>query len=132
MRPQVDSFGDARQRLAPDEMSMPAGKIAFGLVRKPPPQKLGDYETEHPIAEEFEALVAALAEFPTPTATLGDECAGMGQGLFEQLAAGELVADNLWQVRRGHVSSRRETAGCSGSRTAIARTSTRTRRSRKR
>src|SRR5205809_1115451 len=83
---------NARQRLAPGEMSMPTGKIALGLVRKPPPQKLGDYETEHTIAEEFEALVAALAEFQTPTATLGDECTGMGQRLFEQLAAGELIA----------------------------------------
>ena len=81
MRTQLDRFGDARQRLTPHEMGMPAGKIALGLVRKPPPQKLGDYETEHPIAEEFEALVVALAEFPTPTVTLGDECTGMGEGL---------------------------------------------------
>ena len=72
MRPQVDSFGDARHRLAPDEMSMPAGKIALGIVFKSPPQEVGNYKTEDAVAKEFETLVAAPDKLSTPTAAFGD------------------------------------------------------------
>jgi hypothetical protein len=82
MRTQLDHFGDARQRLTPHEMGMPAGKIALGLVFKPPPQKVGDNETEDAVAEEFETLVATLDELSAPVAAaLGGERARMGEGL---------------------------------------------------
>src|SRR5262252_8500098 len=134
MRTQLDSLGNSGQRFAPHEMSMPAGKIALGLGFKPPPQKVGDDQTEDPVAEEFEALVAAFEELAMLPAALGNERAGMGQGLSKQLATGELVTDDFRQILRGHVNSHRETGGYSGSQTAIsiAPRSASTRRSRKR
>jgi len=122
---------------------MPACKIALGLACEPSPQMVGNDETEYAIAEEFETLVTALDGRPTPMATtFGDERARMGQCLFEELAAGELVTDDMRErLRRQNpslptacVSSRRGTAGYSESRTAISRTPTAapTRRSKKR
>jgi len=61
---------------------MPAGKIALGLVFKPPPYKVGNDETEDAVDEELETLVTALDELSAPVAaTLGGERAGMGEGL---------------------------------------------------
>src|SRR4029077_14133942 len=116
MPTQLDRFGDARQRLAPHEMGMSASKIALGLVFKVPPQQIGDDETENAVAEEFQTLVAGLDGLATLTAAFSDERAGMGQGLLEELAASELVADNFRQIPPGHVNSSRGTGGCGGSR----------------
>jgi hypothetical protein len=84
---------------------MPAGKIALGLVFKPPPQKVGDDETEDAVAEEFETLVVALEELSAPVAAaLGGERAGMGEGLLEKLTTDELVPDDFGEILRGHVN----------------------------
>jgi hypothetical protein len=105
MRTQLDRFRDARQRLTPHEMGMPAGKIALRLVFKPPPQKVGNDETEDAVAEEFETLVAALDELSAPVAAArGGERAGMSEGLLEKLTTNELVSDDFRQILRGHVN----------------------------
>jgi len=84
---------------------MPPGKIALGLVFKPPPQKVGDDETEDAVAEEFETLVAALDELSAPVAAaLGGKRAGMGESLLEELTTDELVPDDFRQILRGHVN----------------------------
>jgi hypothetical protein len=62
---------------------------------------VGNKETEHTIAEEFEALEIPLhgGGTPPPT-TFGDERARMGQGLFEQLVPSELVTDDVSKLLR--------------------------------
>jgi hypothetical protein len=62
---------------------------------------VGNKETEHTIAEEFQALEIPLhgGGTPTPT-TFGDERARMGQCLIEEFAAGELVTDDVPELLR--------------------------------
>jgi len=106
---------------------MPAGQSAFRLGLEPAPQTIGNHETEDTVAEEFETLVRALDGSPTPAATaFGNERARMGQRLLQELAAGELVADDVRErLRRqdARASAQPEAADRNGSRTAISRSS---------
>src|SRR5262249_39926719 len=85
-----------------------------------------------PVAEKFEALIAAPGGFFVPAAAPGRQRARMGQRLVEQPRSSEVVADGADEVvlrpdrgtggaDRPGANRCRETAGHSGPRTAIAR-----------
>src|SRR5437763_17131281 len=125
MRAKPASIGNARERLGSHEVGQPAGQVAFRLVLEAPPQQIGDDEAQNPVAEEFEALVAAERRFPPPaTAVLGCKRARVGQSVFEELGLGEPITNNSLEIRGGQLlplaalSLRHGTAGYSGSRTA--------------
>ena len=75
-------------------MGVAPRQLAFGLVGEAAPQQLGDDEAEHPVAEEFEPLVAA------PAAAAPAHRARMGQRLGQQGLVREFVAEALGQRQR--------------------------------
>ena len=66
-----------------------------GSLVEAPPQEIGDDEAQHPVAEKFETLIAALGGLSAaPAATmLGCERARMGQRFVEKFGPGESVPD---------------------------------------
>ncbi len=63
--------------LVADQRRQAAGQFAFGGIRKPVDQHLGDDQPEHPVAEKFEPLVGGAAGF---------DRAGMRQRDLKQFA----------------------------------------------
>ena len=94
---EIELEGDLGQGLAAHQPRMPLGQRALALARKAGHQQVGDREGEHAIAEELQALVAALA-----TAPVGGRAA-VGQSLAQQRRIGEAVADRALELdgRRG-------------------------------
>src|SRR5205085_12699484 len=121
------------------------GQMPVRLVRKPPPQQLGDHQPEHAVPEKFEPFVTAAGRggagaAPSALASRRGEGAGMGQRIAEKLGARKMMADQLCEIVAGQPTPRREsaltqrleTAGYSGSRTAISRTPTNAHKGRRR
>ena len=94
--------GDTRERFSADQMSMATGQMPLGLVLETPPQQLRDNQAEHPVAQEFKALVAARRE-PSARATatvLRRQRARMSHGLLEEFGPGKFVSDCPRQILR--------------------------------
>ena len=72
-----------------------ARELAFGKLREARIEHFGDRAAEHPVAEEFEALVV-----------LGSATA-VGQRLLEQGAVAETVAEPPFEGRRSGQGARR-------------------------
>jgi len=95
-----DRTGDAGERLPPNQMSQAAGQVPFRLVLEAPPQEIRDHQAQNPIAEKFEALIAALRRLSAAAAAGVRGCKGarMGQRLFQDCRPGERIPDYLLQV----------------------------------
>ncbi len=79
-------------------MGQPPGQQAFRLVREASPQHIRDNQTQNPVAEKFEPLIAvAVATAAAPAA--GGERAAMGQRLGQQRPCCEIMAEAAAQRR---------------------------------
>ncbi len=95
-----DRLGDARKRLATNEMRQPARQIPLGFALEAPPQEICDDEAQNSIAEKFEALIAAVGGLSAAAAAtmLGRERARMGQSFFKEFGPSEEIPDLLREV----------------------------------
>ena len=133
-RRRAPSFlGDVGAGFLAHQPVVAARQIAFRRVGKGVVQVLGDGKAQHPVAEEFQALVIGEA-------LLAERDAGMGERLMQKVRS-EPVADQFLQlldVRDGCTTSafsgsvRRSASSGSRKASAKARTSLRSRRSRRR
>ena len=75
---------DVGAGLGPDELIEPARELAFARLGEGIRQELGNGETEHAVAEEFQTLIVVVESRARARARVG-------QGKLEQGRIGEVV-----------------------------------------
>ena len=92
-RTELQAPGAARERLRAHDPGLDARKVAFRRQRSAAEEPAGGDQTEHRVAQELEALVVLLQPL-----FVGE--GGVGQGLLEQRAILEPVAEPLLELIR--------------------------------
>ena len=80
---EIEITGHPRQRLHADQLREPAGDFSLGLAGKPFQELFGNDQAQHPVAQEFQALVGVAG---------AGGAAGVREGAAQQAGSGKPVS----------------------------------------